>query len=316
MGGFDESAHPRDESGKFTSGGAGGGLKTWAEKNARGTGEGAERSSARAVLEPMPKLGEGRTRTFTDERPEGMSEHSYMDHYKSGVAPDDGGKPTDERKEKVHDPIIEHFFKTAGDSKAKPGEQKTAILTMGGPASGKSSMGLNTTNMVHVDPDLIKEKIPEFRDALHPDHTFRGAAAMVHEESSHLAKQIRQRALDEKHHIFIDGTGANGKKFGELIDHLKSRGYDVHVHMPDLHVDEGVKRAGDRAAKSGRQVPEGFIRDTYKAIAASWKGIAQKADHFTMYNANKAKTEKAFEIHHGEKTVHDKAFHDEMYKRP
>lgn len=216
----------------------------------------------------------------------GHSKETIQDHFVDG-------KPLTSRAEMHQRDIIGPAFagkKTA----AELGERKTAILTMGGPASGKgvvlsrlSSNGLDPSHYVHIDPDAVKQKLPEYQAQV-PEHggrTFVGAAAQVHEESSHVAKQIRDQAIAAGHHLIIDGTGGNADSFVKLIDHLKDKGYDVHVHHPDLGVEEGTKRALGRAERSGRHVPEPFIRKTYEAIEKARDKIAAAAPHYTRYDA-------------------------------
>ena len=208
------------------------------------------------------------------------------------------GKPTDSRAQFHEEHIIGPAFagkKTA----AELGQKKpVAILTMGGPASGKGVVlskmpghEQHKDEFVHVDPDEVKGKLPEYQAQVPRDkgRTFIGAAAQVHEESSFVAKQIRDKAIAGGHNVIIDGTGGNAKKFVELINHLKEKGYDVHVHHPDLPVEEGVKRALNRAEGSGRHVPEKFIRETYnnieKALPQIKEGIKAAGGTYHRYDA-------------------------------
>lgn len=197
-----------------------------------------------------------------------------------------GGKPTTARAQFHEREIIEPAFegkKTAAElGQAKP----VAILTMGGPASGKGVVlgklhehGVDQSTFVHVDPDEVKGKLPEYQAQVPKGggKTFIGAAAQVHEESSFVAKQIRDRAIDAGHNVVIDGTGGNADKFIQMIDHLKAKGYDVQVHHPHLDVDEGVKRALARAERGGRHVPEKFIRETYENIERALPRIQEAA---------------------------------------
>lgn len=210
------------------------------------------------------------------------------------------GKPSAARAAFHEKEIIKPAFegkKTAAELHAaglSPSPKPTAILTMGGPASGKGVVlgnlhknGLDTSHFVHVDPDEVKGKLPEYKAQVPRDKgkTFVGAAAQVHEESSYVAKKIRDKAIEGGHNVVIDGTGGNAKKFVELIDHLKGKGYDVHVHHPHLDVEEGVKRALKRAEGSGRHVPEKFIRETYDSIGKAQDHIIAAAPHYTRYDA-------------------------------
>lgn len=370
MAEFDEDAHPRDEHGKFSSGGGGGsGVKAWAAgekpgvrglkaeaktatKNAMiigggisaGTFRAAEAHDTAAALHKdvaaAQKDGPAKDLSLAmaakhealaarhRENASSSLHHEAMAQAEAAKAGEKGGKrewvgeqvsPTSmefrgqfagRSNETIKDHFIngkpsetradfhqEHIVGPAFEGKktaAELGEKPTAILTMGGPASGKGVIldklhanGLDKTHYIHVDPDEVKKALPEYKAQVpeHSGRTFMGAAAQVHEESSYVAKQIRDKAIEGGHHLIIDGTGGNAQKFIELMDHLKSKGYDVHVHHPDLGEEEGVKRALSRAERSGRHVPEPFIRDTYQKIAAGADKIAAAAPHYTRYDA-------------------------------
>lgn len=237
----------------------------------------------------------------------GNGKQTIDDHFHKGK--DGSMRPTTARAEFHEREIIGPAFEGKKTAKELGQEKPVAILTMGGPASGKGVVlkklekhGLDTKTFVHVDPDEVKGKLPEYQAQVPkgtfsktPDgkekfegagKTFVGAAAQVHEESSYVAKQIRDKAIAGGHNVVIDGTGGNPKKFIELMQHLEKKGYDVQVHHPHLDVDEGVKRALDRATKSGRHVPEPFIRQTYDAIAKAEKEIIAAAPNYTRYDAN------------------------------
>lgn len=300
----------RDEHGRFAGSGDGGAdLKTWADSKGGRTG-GGERSGLKAWAGDkaprtpnvaLTKAAENK-RVWTDKQIAGKEDQTHKDHYvdkdgkkgTEGAHPDNGGKPTQERKEAVHDPIVKEAFegkKTA----AELGEKKTAILTMGGPASGKGVVldkvkaDRDLSNFVHVDPDEVKAKLPEYKESVPKNPgdgpTFRGAAAQVHEESSALAKRIRNEAIDSGHHVIVDGTGGSPDSFKALMKKLEDNGYDVHVHYPHLDADTGVKRASARAERSGRDVPERFIRKTYENIAGALPEIKTAAPNFHTYDA-------------------------------
>lgn len=334
MGDWDEDAHPRDEQGRFgASGGSSGrALKDWASGSARGGGGdksfsgkalqayAGKTSEAPQAHEPAKgadgiDLGKGE-RTWTDKPPAGMKPETWQAHF-SGH-PEKGGQPNAERKV-LHDEIVKEALARA--EPAKPGEQKVAIMTMGGPASGKTSMlrGIDDSKFVKVDPDDIKGKLPEYQQATHPDATFRGAAAMAHEESSFLAKRVRDEAIDRGNHVIIDGTGANAEKFLATYQMLKDKGYEVQVHMPHLSVEEGVSRALARAEKTGRYVPKEFIQKAYENINANAERIMAKVDNFHLYDASTKGHPKTLTKEGGDSgrtVVHNQAAFKAFQERP
>ena len=261
---------PRDDHGRFASTG---GLASWAAK--------------RSGESPGKVIAEAQTgRHWTDKLPKGMKPETWQAHFDKH--PDKGGKPDAERA-KLHETIIAKALE--GVKSPAHDEQKVAIFTMGGPASGKSSMlkGIDSTRFVKVDPDSIKEQLPEYKQATEPGNTYRGAAKMVHEESSYIAKQVLARAIGEGKHVIVDGTGANIDSVGRKMQKLKDAGYHVHVaysHLGD--VKEAIARNKARAEKVGRFVPEEFVRRAYHDIPRNFERIARNADSFAVHDSSRA----------------------------
>jgi hypothetical protein len=168
------------------------------------------------------------------------------------------------------------------------GGRKVAIVMMGGPASGKSSLlakvMADTTGYVKVDPDEVKDRLPEF--ALAVANSDKLAAARAHEESSTaIADVIKERAIEGGYNVMFDGTGKNGQKYVAMVKRLKERGYEVRVIMPHISVEEGVKAAEKRAHRSGRFVPTHFIRQAYQVIPFNFEQVARLADSAVLADA-------------------------------
>jgi predicted ABC-type ATPase len=214
----------------------------------------------------------------------------------------------------LHDAIRHEYL-----DKVQPAvehEMPVAILTMGGPASGKSSMlrkaGVDANKFVHVDADGIKGKFPEYKEGL--EHSAKDAAAVVHEESSMLAKQVRDTAIEQRKSFIFDGTGANAANYEKMVDTLKGKGYHVRLLMTDLSPDAGVTRAAARAEREGRYVPESFIRATYSKVPESFQRVAQKIDDAALFD-NHGKSPRAVWTKQGDvETSVDHAYF-EKFKR-
>ncbi len=229
----------------------------------------------------------------------------------------DDGIPKDPIRRKLHDKIIEEML-----SKGKapePGTKPLAIVTMGGPASGKSSAlkHLDTEGFVHVDPDGVKEQLPEYKRGIKmrvkEDGTVvsaKGTAAAVHEESSAIAKRARAMAIQQGKNVIIDGTGKNADTHGKLIEHLKAQGYHVHLVMPHQEKEKAIQLADARATKAGRYVPREVIDEAYEKIPRNFLPLAQKAHEATLFDASQGFPPKLVYQRHHERgdTVHDAAF--------
>ena len=325
MARFDPELHPRGEEGLFSEKGAGlvgaareierqrraidvqemgrlrqlqaGPYKPFFGKKSD-TAALAEYRRARAETQHLDAEGRvpvPQSRTWIDHL-EGMPKYTWQAHWQSGadgkpVHPDDGGKPTPERA-KLHAKITDKFFTREDGTKKKPtpaGKQRIAVLTMGAPASGKSSVVkdlVKDNNFVKVDPDAIKDELPEYKTALKA--SARDAAAMAHDESSYLAKQVRRRAMDEGYMLMVDGTGTNAAAYKQLIGDLQDRGYHVTVVMADLDEETGMERMLSRAEDCGRYVPPAIVKGAYRSIPGNFEEIARTADAFQLWDTRGA----------------------------
>jgi predicted ABC-type ATPase len=240
-------------------------------------------------------------RKWVDKIP-GMPEDTLKHH----TGPD--GKLTPERAA-LHQKVMDHFTKHVAP--VPEGKQPQAVLMMGAPASGKSSMtrGMDLGDFVRVDADGVKEQIPEYHAAInHPEGSARNAAAMVHEESSHLAKKVRDHAIESRKNLLFDGIGNNAANYKKMIADLKSKGYHVTVMMSDLDSETGMARAKARAEKTGRWVPESFIREAYERIPKNFETIAADADNFQLFDNRENSPRKVWSKTDGKEIQHDPEF--------
>lgn len=208
-------------------------------------------------------------------------------------------------RQKLHDEIISKHFDHV--EPVAHGYTPVAIVTMGGPASGKSTalekLGFaGRDNFVQVDPDAIKtgEKhldtpgLPEYHQAVNMGYLADGTpvsaksgAAVVHQESSFIADKLREKAIAAKKHLIIDGTGKNAANHIALVQHLKSQGYHVHLVMPHQTVENADKLNHARAIGEGRYVPDDIVHSAYAQIPHNFEAVAKHADTADLFDATK-----------------------------
>jgi predicted ABC-type ATPase len=228
---------------------------------------------------------------------------------------DDNGrllKPKPQRKA-LHDKIVSTF---SDHVKPPPSTQApVAIVMMGGPASGKSSIasGIPKEHFVNCNSDDVKELIPEYQEAV--KKSAKNAARMAHEESNYVMQQVRNQALKDRKNILMDGTGKEADKYLAFIQTLKKNGYHVHVMMPDLDKDEAKKRATARAEVTGRWVPEEIIDKAYDAIPQNFEPIARAGDDFSLYDANGRPPRLVWSKVGDKETVHDHGYVERFKSR-
>jgi predicted ABC-type ATPase len=236
------------------------------------------------VEEKTPEPPVGAPWVGHDDKPDAETKLKYFevadDPEKSIV------RVKDPDRAELHEAIKEHLI-----GKATPvpdNETPVAVLMMGGSGSGKSTMkdglGINFSNFVNIDADEIKTKLPEFREQVQMKH--RPAAMNVHEESSYVAKQLRNESMDARYNMVVDGTGANEKTYSNLIDSLKARGYHVHLYMAQLPKDLAKERAERRAERTGRHVKTSDFDRIHESVPRNYERLARKADTAALFDTN------------------------------
>ncbi len=233
------------------------------------------------------------TRIWIDHKPGLPKQTVYK--YATVIGTDKDGDPIHvylgQRKE-LHDKIVKSFM--AG--KKPPTGQKIAVVMMGGAASGKTSivkevMGDKFDTFVNVNPDDVKEKMPEYNAALQfrsggRTVSAKDAALMAHEESSDVAQEIYNQALEQGMNVIVDGTGKNGVKHRKKIQELKDEGYEVRMLMPHIQLGDALNRIEVRAGKTGRFVPTEVATEQYTKIPGNFEASARLADSFKLFDSS------------------------------
>lgn len=159
-----------------------------------------------------------------------------------------------------------------------------AILTIGGPGSGKSSVTHAYAGMVRVDPDQIKEMMPLYRALVACRAP--NAAAIVHEESTRISERLLNAAVSARTSVLVDGTGKNLPKMINLIRRLKSIGYNVRLVYVEIDPQVAWERIRDREHVTGRSVPTEVVQEAYTKIPSNFAVLRNMVDYVSHFQNN------------------------------
>ena len=214
------------------------------------------------------------------------------------------GVYTNERQG-LHREIIGDYLK---DGSTNTG---TSYFMGGAPATGKSSI-INSGDVVLpkgimvVDADAIKAKIPEYNEMVN-----RGegqAAARVHEESSTLSKSITATAAKKGYDIVNDGVG-DGKyeSIVKKVEEQREAGKRVVANYVTTDTETSLQRARQRGERTGRVVPEEYIKSMHREISNLVPKLAKNKvfDELRLYDNNGSKPKLIFEQKGDKITIHD-----------
>lgn len=150
-------------------------------------------------------------------------------------------------------------------------KEKKAIIVIGLPASGKSTIANKIADYfgaIILDSDFAKRKIPEFVG--NP-----AGASLVHDESDFLVfganieavpqdfKCLFEECIATNMNIVIPKIGHNEHKINNLSNALIKLNYEVHLVCVSLDRKVATQRAIGRFLESGRYVPLSLIFDGY-----------------------------------------------------
>lgn len=160
---------------------------------------------------------------------------------------------------------------------ARSGEAPSALFMAGGPASGKTTLLRDNPELVPdasvaVDPDAIKEHLPEFKQLQAEKDRY--AAGAVHEESGDIAARLTAEAASLRLNMVVDGTGDGEAQ--RYVGHLQRKydeGYDVSVLYANSPTEEAIRRAIIRAEEEGRFVPVSVIREQHARVSKNFPDV-------------------------------------------
>lgn len=183
----------------------------------------------------------------------------------------------------AHKDIIDALWAKAANV-PRDGE---ALIAGGLGGAGKSTVlrggaGVDQSRFLTINPDDVKEEmvrrglVPAV-EGLSPME----ASPIVHEESSHIANMLAQRAYAERVNVIWDITMSRQASVAKRIDELNAAGYgSVDAVFVDIPVETSVERAlgrhrrgmeSFRAGKGagGRYVPPALIRANASSTSSS-----------------------------------------------
>ena len=172
------------------------------------------------------------------------------------------GEPRQDRR-RLHNEIIAHFI----ESRPQVRRDKKAIVLAGPPGAGKSTAQAALIQQIRspsehwlpINADDFKDELLQqarqdgsYDSYLMPDEVRaleasgekfypRELAALVHTESSILAKKARNEALEAGINVIIDGTLGIEKQARILLDRLQGAGYVVL--LVDVETTQNVSQA-------------------------------------------------------------------------
>eukprot|EP00698_Gefionella_okellyi_P008266 TRINITY_DN2043_c0_g1_i3.p2 TRINITY_DN2043_c0_g1~~TRINITY_DN2043_c0_g1_i3.p2 ORF type:complete len:210 (+),score=39.11 TRINITY_DN2043_c0_g1_i3:332-961(+) len=152
----------------------------------------------------------------------------------------------------------------------------------------QSEMQLNLDSFLVIDPDRIKEELPEYQKLKIENPELAGS--QVHVESGFIQEILLYTALSMDKNIIIDGSLRDVDWNAKLIKKLRQN-YPHYQPFQIIYVFADAERVLERAAQRGKQtgriVPEDVLLGTLKVVPHSVDVLKELVDK-TWYINNDA----------------------------
>lgn len=212
------------------------------------------------------------------------------------------GEPRQERR-RLHSEILARFT----EAHLEVRKDKKAIVLAGPPGAGKSTAQdalvketrTRPEQWLPINPDDFKDLLlqqaradgsyegflvpAEVRELEATGEKFypRELVALVHTESSILAKTARNEALKDGKNLIIDGTLGNEKQARILLDKLASAGYDVMVADVETTLTVSESRTMGRWERGYLEAENGTATGIDAELGGRWVPQSFPASLFT-----------------------------------
>lgn len=195
-----------------------------------------------------------------------------------------------ERVQQVHRRILDAL---KGEVKVRNTQGNRRAIIIGGPvAIGKST--LRTTygqqlgipgrdGALHLDPDEIRELIPEHRDwILNPQVN---ASELTHAESMHLVQEGVKEAIAANMDVVHDTTG---RDFRDVLTNLDAAGYSKIAHFATGDLKKAIEQSAERARLTGRWREPSDIKRSFNSMPGVIQGhiAADTFDEFYLWDTS------------------------------
>ncbi|OOF82327.1 hypothetical protein BKG92_06915 [Rodentibacter ratti] len=191
--------------------------------------------------------------------------------------------------------------------------RNVAIFIGGGSGAGKSTIRKiiqqQYAGFLIIDPDEIKTLIPSY-EKLQAEYGY-DASAMVHEQSSEIAKKLLILAQKELYSFMYDATLKNVHKFELIFKELKLLGYNISLVIVDCDIELAIKRVKARETQENRSVPENIVIQSHKMIPVSFRVLNKHCSEWVIYNTDQEQPKQIAVKHNNSVNIID----TELYTR-
>jgi predicted ABC-type ATPase len=170
--------------------------------------------------------------------------------------------------------------------------RRRALYTSGTYGSGKTramrdtlASTFDTGNLVRIDPDEIRRKLPEWSEMVKSNPETAGE--MTHMESTFIALLAEQVCLELGLSYLIDGSLGDAEWYAEWLRHVASLGYIVDLVRFECPLDLALERCETRARETGRHIPRDNIERAHARSRTAWPKLTPLSNANWVYETSR-----------------------------
>ena len=199
-----------------------------------------------------------------------------------------------EQRQLLHDELVDLFLHTivvSGEVVCECPVEPWLVFTAGCMGAGKGHtiewlykedlFPLNA--FVRVDPDILRELLPETKSYIEIDPV--KAGNFTQKEVGYIAEVLNKVALGLGKNVLTDGSLRNAQWYIEYITSLKReyKNLKIAIIYVTASIDTILLRARNRAATTGRVVPEDIILDTFNQLPKSIEALSPYVNYVAAF---------------------------------
>lgn len=189
-----------------------------------------------------------------------------------------------EARVKLQDELIERCFTQC----AQAGNEMLPwiVFTAGAMGAGKGFVTrwmdqhdiLPLQNFIVVDPDQIRQMLPEWKIYVQRDASTAGD--LTQKEAGCIAEILGYRGLRERYNVIFDGSLRDTSWYLEFFTRLRREFPGIRIMILHIIADEQevLQRAEERGRQTGRVVPVELLLESMAQVPQSVRALAPEAD--------------------------------------
>lgn len=170
-----------------------------------------------------------------------------------------------------------------------PNKLLLAVFTAGSYGSGKThnlnsvlSKQFNTAALVRIDPDEIRQQLPEW-EASH-------SVEKTHHEATFIALLAERVCIRMSLSYLVDGSLVNAEWYRTWLKEVAACGYFITLIRFDCSLDVSVARCAKRELVTGRHVKTAVIERVKAQIPESWDELKLLSRMWWIYDTTEELT--------------------------